>query len=40
MHQARGKPLCEELHLWLRSERQRMPDGSAIAGAIDYSLQR
>ena len=40
MRQARGKPLCEELHVWLRLERQRVPDGSAIAGAIDYSLKR
>ena len=40
MRQARARPLCEELHLWLRLERQRVPDGSAIAGAIDYSLKR
>lgn len=40
MRQARGKPLCEELHAWLRLERQRVPEGSAIAGAIDYSLKR
>ena len=40
MRQSRAGPLCEELHLWLRLERQRVPDGSAIAGAIDYSLNR
>jgi transposase len=40
MRQSRARPLCEELHLWLRLERQRVPDGSAIAGAIDYSLKR
>ena len=40
MRQARSKPLCEELHLWLRLERQRVPEGSAIAKAIDYSLNR
>ena len=40
MRQARAKPLCEELHIWLRLERQRVPDGSAIANAIDYSLKR
>jgi transposase len=28
----------ELLRAWLRMERQRVPDGSAIAGAIDYSL--
>ena len=38
MRQARSKPLWEELHVWLRLERGRVPDGSAIAGAIDYSL--
>ena len=26
------------LHVWLRLERTRVPEGSAIAGAIDYSL--
>ncbi|WP_309639229.1 IS66 family transposase, partial [Methylibium sp.] len=38
MRQARAKPLWEELHVWLRLERTRVPEGSAIAGAIDYSL--
>jgi transposase len=32
------KPLWEELHLWLQLERTRVPDGSATAQAIDYSL--
>ena len=40
MRQSRARPLCEELHAWLRLERQRVPEGSAIAGAIDYSLNR
>jgi transposase len=30
----------DKLHEWLRSERARVPDGSGIAGAIDYSLNR
>jgi hypothetical protein len=38
MRQTRSKPLCDELHLWLQLERTKVPDGSAIAGAIDYSL--
>ena len=38
MRQARSRPLWEELHVWLRLERGRVPEGSAIAGAIDYSL--
>ena len=38
MRQQRSKPLWEELHAWLQLERTRVPDGSAIAKAIDYSL--
>ena len=38
MRQQRSQPLWEELHAWLRLERTRVPDGSAIAKAIDYSL--
>jgi transposase len=38
MRQERSKPLWEELHAWLRLERTHVPDGSAIAKAIDYSL--
>ena len=40
MRHERSRPLCEELHLWLQLERQRVPDGSPIARAIDYSLNR
>jgi transposase len=40
MRQARAKPLCDELHVWLQLARQQVPDGSAIARAIDYSLNR
>ena len=36
----RSRPLCEELHIWLQLERSRVPDGSGIAKAIDYSLNR
>ena len=38
MRQERSGPLWEELHVWLQLERIRVPDGSAIAKAIDYSL--
>jgi hypothetical protein len=38
MRQERSRPLWEELHVWLQLERTRVPDGSAIAKAIDYSL--
>ncbi|MGH7461637.1 MAG: IS66 family transposase [Longimicrobiales bacterium] len=40
LRQVRAKPLCDEMHVWLQLERQRVPDGSGIAGAIDYSLNR
>jgi transposase len=40
MRQERSKPLWEELHAWLKLERLRVPDGSSIAKAIDYSLNR
>ena len=40
MRHARSKPLWDELHVWLQLERTRVPDGSAIAKAIDYSLNR
>ncbi len=38
MRHERSQPLWNELHVWLRLERTRVPDGSAIAKAIDYSL--
>ena len=31
-------PLWKELHVWLKLERGRVPDGSSIAAAIDYRL--
>lgn len=31
-------PLWKELHVWLKLERGRVPDGGSIAAAIDYSL--
>lgn len=40
IRQERSKPLWDELHLWLQLERSRVPNGSAIAKAIDYSLTR
>ncbi len=39
VRQERSQPLWEELHVWLQLERTRVPDGSAIAKAIDYSLK-
>jgi transposase len=39
MRQERSKPLWEELHVWLQLERLRVPTGTPIAKAIDYSLK-
>ncbi len=38
MRQERSAPLWEALHLWLKLERTRVSECSAIAKAIDYSL--
>ena len=35
-----ARPLADALQQWLRQQRQRVPDGSATARAIDYSLKR
>jgi hypothetical protein len=35
-----ARPLANALNQWLRQQRQRVPDGSATARAIDYSLKR
>jgi transposase len=36
--QNRARPLWDQLHEWLILERRRVPDGSATARALDYSL--
>ena len=38
MRRERSQPLWKELHAWLQFECARVPDGSAIAKAIGYSL--
>lgn len=38
--QQRAAPSLERLHTWLEEQRRRVPEGSAIARAIDYSLKR
>lgn len=40
VRQERGRPIADELHAWLLTQRQRVPDGSGIAAALDYSLKR
>ncbi len=40
MRQERAAPAADTLHRWLILHRQKVPDGSATAKAIDYSLKR
>lgn len=40
LRQERSKPIADALHQWLTQQRQKVPDGSATARAIDYSLRR
>jgi transposase len=40
LRQSQTKLHWDDLHAWLLRERERVPDGSGIAGAIDYSLNR
>jgi transposase len=40
IRQEKSKPITDALHLWLTQQRLKVPDGSATAKAIDYSLKR
>jgi transposase len=40
LRQTKARPAADLLHAWLITNRQRVPDGSATAKAIDYSLKR
>jgi len=40
IRQEKAKPIVDALHQWLAQQRQKVPDGSATAKAIDYSLNR
>ena len=40
LRQQQGRPAADTLQAWLTAQRQRVPDGSATAKAIDYSLGR
>ena len=35
-----SRKVADALHLWLTAQRQKVPEGSATAKAIDYSLKR
>lgn len=38
--QEQARPVVDALHAWMRAQRERVPDGSATAKALDYSLKR
>jgi transposase len=40
IRQQRSLPTADALHAWLLAQRERVPDGSATARAINYSLGR
>lgn len=40
IRQSKARPIADDLHAWLVAQRQKVPDGSATAKAIDYSLKR
>ena len=40
VRQAKAKPIADALHAWMIAHRQKVPDGSATAKAINYSLTR
>jgi len=40
IRQLKAKPIADHLQAWLILQRQRVPEGSATAKAIDYSLNR
>jgi transposase len=40
IRQDKTKRIADALHQWLTQQRQKVPDGSATARAIDYSLKR
>jgi transposase len=40
LRRERAAPIATNLHAWLTAQRQRVPEGSATAKAMDYSLNR
>jgi hypothetical protein len=40
IRQLKAKPVADDLQAWLIAQRQKVPEGSATAKAIDYSLKR
>ncbi|MDT4872623.1 IS66 family transposase ISPpu14 [compost metagenome] len=40
LRQEQAAPILDALHAWMLAQRQLVPEGSAIAKALDYSLKR
>ena len=40
IHQRDAVPIAEKLHDWMLTQRELVPEGSAIVKALDYSLKR
>lgn len=40
LRQQAAKPLADKYHEWMMVQRQRVPEGSGTARALDYSLKR
>ncbi|CDO82060.1 IS66 family transposase [Pseudomonas aeruginosa] len=40
LRQDKARPIIDGLHGWMLGQRQKVPEGSAIAKALDYSLKR
>ena len=40
IRQRKAKPVLDALHQWMTLQRQKVPNGSATAKALDYSLRR
>ena len=40
IRQLKAKPVLDALHQWMTLQRQKVPNGSATAKALDYSLRR
>ncbi|SDR72815.1 Transposase [Halopseudomonas litoralis] len=40
MRATQAKPIAEALHKWMLAQREKVPDGTGTARALDYSLKR
>jgi len=40
MRATQARPIAEALHKWMLAQRQKVPDGTGTARALDYSLER